>query len=167
MDEAATGLRAVLVLGIGNPGAGDDGVGPAVAQMLQGRAPSGVVVRARQGDMLALIDDWQGFEAVICIDAASGESGTGHIHRFDLTHGGRADLQALAQTSSHGFGLPEAVELARVLGRTPGRLIVYAVEGASFEPGAAMSPEAVSAAKAVAEHVLADVERLLARHPVE
>ena len=47
--------------------------------------------------------------------------------------------------STHGFGLAEALELARALGQLPRRCIVYAIEGASFETGAPLSPEVAAA----------------------
>ena len=36
--------------------------------------------------------------------------------------------------------LPEAVELARELDRLPRRLVVYGIEGESFEAGEGLSP---------------------------
>jgi hydrogenase maturation protease len=49
------------------------------------------------------------------------------------------------------MGLPEAVELARELGRLPGRLVVYGIEGENFEAGEGLT-EAVQ--KTVAKLVL-------------
>ena len=45
------------------------------------------------------------------------------------------------RSSTHAFGVADAVELARALGRLPGRLDVYAIEGASFTAGDSLSPE--------------------------
>lgn len=45
------------------------------------------------------------------------------------------------------MGIPEAIELARVLDELPPRLIVYGIEGAEFEAGAGLS-SAVAAAVA-------------------
>jgi hydrogenase maturation protease len=42
---------------------------------------------------------------------------------------------------SHGFGVAEAVELSRVLGRLPRRLVVVGVEAGTFGQGAALSRE--------------------------
>jgi len=46
-----------------------------------------------------------------------------------------------APASTHGLGVAEAIELARVLGRLPARLQVYVIEGQRFEHGAKISPE--------------------------
>ena len=52
------------------------------------------------------------------------------------------------RSSTHAFGVSDAVELARSLDRLPGRLEVYAIEGASFVAGDRLSP---SVERAVAE----------------
>ena len=52
------------------------------------------------------------------------------------------------RSSTHAFGVADAVELARALGRLPGRLDVYAIEGASFAAGDRLSP---AVERAVAE----------------
>ena len=92
--------RKVLVACLGNPDRGDDGLGAAVARALAGRLPDGVGLAVRSGDMLGLIDDWAGFDAVVCVDAAApmdASLGTpGRIHRVDLA---RDDLQPSAPVS--------------------------------------------------------------------
>jgi hydrogenase maturation protease len=147
----------ILVVGIGNPDRGDDGIGPAVARRLAGRLPGDVAVVTRTGDILSLIADWAEADALVCVDAALGEA-PGRIHRLDLA----TDALPLdvALVSSHGFGLAEAVELARTLGQAPRRMIVYAVEGNCFEGGAAMTPEVAEAAGLVADRVATEIDRL-------
>jgi len=49
------------------------------------------------------------------------------------------------------------VELARALGRLPPRLIIYGIEGKSFEAGAGLSPEVQAAVEGVVERVLREV----------
>jgi hypothetical protein len=57
----------------------------------------------------------------------------------------------------------DAVDLARALGQLPERLIVYAVEGCRFEPGAPQSPEVVAAAEPLAARVVLEVLELVSR----
>jgi hydrogenase maturation protease len=59
--------------------------------------------------------------------------------------------------STHGFGLAEAIELARALGGLPPRCVVYAIEGSSFEEGAALSPPVVAAAAEVARRLCGEI----------
>ncbi|HTR17776.1 MAG TPA: hydrogenase maturation protease [Acetobacteraceae bacterium] len=157
-DTRKTAARRVLVVGIGNPERGDDGVGPAVAHRLAGRLPGDVGLIVQGGDMLSLLGDWAGVDALVCVDAAVSGASPGQIHRLDLA----ADElpRDLAPVSSHAFGLPEAIALARALGEAPRRIVIYAIEGRCFDGGAAMSPEAVAAAEAVAGHITAEIARL-------
>ena len=157
VDHAAAPCK-VLVIGLGNADRGDDGVGVSVAEGLRGRLPADVPVLARGSDMLSLIDDWTGFDAVVCIDAAAPLTGPGRIHRIDLC--AATVPRELSLTSSHALGLAEAFELARTLQVAPRQLIVYAIEGASFEHGAALTPAVAVAARAVAHSVVAEVGRL-------
>ncbi len=152
------GARKVLVACLGNPDRGDDGVGAAVARALAGRLPDGAVLAVRGGDMLALIDDWAGYDAVVCIDAAATGEAPGLIRRIDLA---REALPAqMAPTSGHAFGLAEAVQLARTLDRAPGNMVVYAIAGATFEAGAPLTAEVAAAAGEAARRVIDEVQRL-------
>lgn len=148
----------VLVLCIGNPDRGDDGFGPAVANALDGRLPPDAALATRSGDMLSLIEDWKGFDALVCVDAAAQMTGPGTLHRIDLAE---RDLPGgLGAVSSHAFGLGEAVALARTLGLAPPAIIVYALEGESFESGATMSANVAAAVAPVAEQILIETARL-------
>lgn len=147
-----------LVVGIGNPDRGDDGIGSLVLRCLSGRLPPEVALRTRTGDMLALLDDWAGYDCAICVDATEAGGNPGHVHRFDLTN---QDLpRGLSFLSSHAMGLVDAVALARTLGLAPARIIVYGIEGLCFDGGAAMTRAVADAAPVVAQHVMDDVRQL-------
>jgi len=144
----------VLIVGIGNPDCGDDGIGALVLRDLRGQVPAGTTLAARTGDVLDLIEDWVGYQAVILVDAATGNAEPGHIHRIDLLND---TLPAsLARASTHAFGVGEAIGLARPLGFLPNRVIIYAIEGANFDPGAAMSPKVIEAARILVGRVIAE-----------
>lgn len=148
----------VLVLALGNPDRGDDGVGPAVANSLRKLLPRDVTIMSVGGDVLGVVPTWTEFDAVICVDAAAPSGRPGRIHRFDLAAG---DLpRDLTVTSSHAFGLAEAIALARALNQAPRAIIVYAIEGASFAASAPLTPEVAAATAEVAGRVAAEVNRL-------
>ena len=150
---------SVLVIGIGNPDRGDDGVGPAVVGRLRDQVASGVSVLERGRDALALLDDWEGFSTVILVDAVAPISEPGRVHRLDLAQ----DPLPLnfAPRSTHAFGLAETVELARSLRKLPSSLSAYLVEGEQFETGAQLSPAIGKAVDEVAERILAEIAALL------
>jgi hydrogenase maturation protease len=150
-------VSGLLVVGIGNPDRGDDAIGPIVARLLAGRVAPDVVVLERSGDMVGLIEDWSGRDGVILIDAAAMVKAPGTVYRFDLLH----DVlpTGLTLASTHAFGVADAVALARALGRLPGRLIIYAVEGTEFAPGAAPGAPVVAAAEPVAVRIAEELDR--------
>ena len=156
-------MSGLLVIGIGNPDCGDDAIGAMVARLLAGRVGAYATVIERSGDMLGLLEDWSGRDGVVMVDAAAPTTAPGAIHRIDLL---RDALPAgLSRSSTHAFGVADAVGLAHALGSLPGRLIVYAVEGASFDPGAAPSEAVSAAAGAVATRVDAELCRMMAELP--
>src|SRR5271167_3062042 len=146
------GRSRALVVGIGNPDRGDDGFGPAAVRRFRGRASPGVCILERSGDALALIEEWDGFAAVILVDAAAPIGRAGRIHRLDLTD---TELPVgFARDSTHAFGVAEAVELARSLGRLPRYLVAYLVEGEGFDNGAPLSPVVADALDRVVECIV-------------
>lgn len=147
----------VQVLALGNADRGDDGLGPAVAARLRGRLPAGAELRMCGGDALGLIEGWAGLAALVCVDASAPAGEPGRIRRLEPA----MDELVAEPASCHGFGLAEALALARVLGLASPRLVVYAVEGRSFRIGAPLSAEVAAAAEAVAGRILGEVGRLL------
>jgi len=135
-----------LVVGVGNDLRGDDAAGLEVARRVRLAAPAGVEVVEASGDGAALMDVWQRAALTIVVDACLSGAEPGTVRRFEAAE---APLPALfASRSTHAFGLAEAVEMARALGRLPDRLVVFAIEGRDFTAGAPLTP---AVARAVAE----------------
>jgi len=128
-----------LVIGVGNPDRGDDGVGRVIAQRLGKLSLPDVDIDEASGEAAALLSLLQGREMVMIVDACQSNGAAGHVRQFDVS---AAPLPSPVRAiSSHGFGVPEAIELARTLGELPARTLVIAVEGQAFELGASLSPE--------------------------
>ena len=136
----------MILIGVGNGWRGDDGAGLAVARRVRELAPDGVEVREVEGDATALVNAWSGAEHVVVIDAAQSGAAPGTVRRFDA-RSQPLPVRSL-RSSTHAFGVSDAVELARSLNRLPVRLEVYAIEGASFVAGDRLTP---SVERAVAE----------------
>ncbi|MFE0918531.1 MULTISPECIES: hydrogenase maturation protease [Streptomyces] len=153
----------IALIGVGNEFRRDDGVGWAVIGRLRERAgsrplPPDVELAVCDGDPGRLIGLWEGARLAVVVDAAHAHPGSpGRVHRFALDT--RFPPRS-ANTSSHGFGLGEAIELARVLDRLPERLIVYAVEGAESELGTGLSPAVGEAVDPLARTIENDVTRV-------
>ena len=141
------------MIGVGNSWAGDDAAGLLIAGMVRERAPAGVTVIEHEGEPTALIDQWQGAALAVVVDATSGGGEPGEVRVMDATE---APLPAqFTGTSTHAFGLAEAIELGRALGRLPERLVVVGIEGARFDAGAEPSPEVRASLGTAADEVLA------------
>lgn len=119
------------MIGVGNPDRGDDGAGIATIRRLRGRVGPAVRLIELPSNVLRVIDGWAGTDTVVLIDAMSSGDAPGTVRRFDAT-AGPLPAPAFRGGSTHGFGVAEAVELARSLGRLPRRLVVYGIEGARF-----------------------------------
>jgi hydrogenase maturation protease len=156
VNESSPARR--VVLGLGNPDRGDDGAGRAVARLLRGHLPADIGIVEQGGEMAQVIGALEGATAAFLIDASRCGGSPGRIRRFDAA---AAVLPAGAGgTSTHGLGLPEAIELARALGRLPARCVVYAIEAERFDPGAPLSAPVSAAAAEVAARLQAEIAEI-------
>ncbi|MEV7805625.1 hydrogenase maturation protease [Microbispora sp. NPDC088329] len=137
-----------VVIGLGGDGRGDDAAGIEVARRLRACLPPSVAIVESAGDPAQLVEAWTGARLVVVIDAVSSGVAPGTVHR----RAGVAD-RASWHGSSHSFGLGDAVDLGRALGRMPARLIVIGVEGGDFTTGAPITPPVLSAIDALAREL--------------
>lgn len=140
-----------LVIGVGNPTAGDDAVGRIVARKLAARDNRDFDVAEASGEAADLMYRFKGRARVILVDACRSGEPVGTVHRFDAARGPLP--VALGAVSSHGFGAGAAIALARVLGQLPEILLVYAIEGAKFDPETPPSRPVCEAALAVVAEI--------------
>ncbi len=146
----------MVVIGVGNDLRGDDAAGLRVAREVRRRLGSAVRVLELDGEPSRLLDAWAEADVAVVIDASSSSgAAAGSVRRFDA---GATPLPVgVGATSTHSLGLADAVELGRALGRLPGRLTVYAIEGRSFGPDAAPTAVLEATVASVAEQVIAEV----------
>jgi hydrogenase maturation protease len=141
------------VVGVGNRFRHDDAVGLVVADRLDGTP--GVEVVRHEGEPVALLDTWEGNDAVVVVDAVSSGAAAGTIHRLDPVAGPLPP--ELFASSTHHLGIADAVEVARALGRLPRHLVVIGVEGAAWNAGEGLSIEVEVAVPRAVEAVLEEV----------
>ncbi len=153
------GQHRPLLVALGDPARGDDGVAAAVAQQVSETLPGVRVLRLR--DPTVLIEAWAGHEPVVVVDAVRSGSPSGRLHRLvvvpegpPLTAGGwAATAPAVSRGGSHAFGLAGTIELARALRRLPTRLVVVGVEADTFGHGDPLSTAVAGAVPAAARLV--------------
>lgn len=152
----------MLIIGCGNRERGDDAAGILVAEKLR---KLGIPSEICSGQAPDLIEAWSGHDDVIVVDAVLTGAPVGTVRTWDAA---QAPISGKAPTSTHGLGVAEAIELARVLGRLPAQLTIYGIEGQRFEPDSEISPEMDSAIEEVVHRItdtqlqsaLADLSRL-------
>ena len=153
-SRSPAGGRAV-VIGLGSEFRRDDGAGPAVVTSLCGRVPPEVELVLTDGEPTRLIEAWTGAALAVVVDAVRTDPPRpGRVHRFVLD---RPLTGTTRTTSSHGFGLDDAVRLALALDRMPGRLVVHAIEAADLSQGIGLTPLVAAAVGDVARAVLSDI----------
>ena len=143
-----------LVIGIGNLDRGDDAAGLVAARKVRAAAPAGVAVVELDGDQIALLDAWDGAADVYVVDATCSGAEPGSVRRFDAAAALGEDF---SHRGTHMLSLADVIELARALDRLPARLTGFGIEGAGYELGAPLSPQAETAALSVAERILREL----------
>ena len=152
-------MNRILVVGTGNSWRGDDAVGLEVASALRGRLPESVRVLATEAEQSSLLDEWEGCDVVLIVDAVHSRAEPGSIHRVDLN--AETIPHAVLQGSTHHFSLGDTIELARALKRLPATAIFLGIEGESYGAGEELSPAVAAAIPAIVEEIAQEVEALL------
>lgn len=141
----------MLIIGCGNCDRGDDAAGVQAAERLRAL---GIDARVCSGEASELMEAWDSASDVIVIDCVVTGGAAGTLHTWDAHS--RRPLGKIGG-STHGFGVGEAVELARALDRLPARLRIYGIEGQSFEMGSETSAEVQRAVEEVVNRIVAEV----------
>jgi hydrogenase maturation protease len=149
-------MPAALIVGVGQPLRRDDAAGLAASRRLQAAAGPAVRIVTCESDCTALVDMFTGVDVAIIVDAMSSKRAPGTIHRFEA-HAGPLPT-ACSRSSTHAFGVAEAVELARALGQLPPRVIIFGIEGADFGFGDGLSPAIDTAVDEVVTQITAYTE---------
>jgi hydrogenase maturation protease len=144
-----------VVVGLGNPLRRDDGVGPAVADLVAHRAlPRVTVERLTGDDPTVLLDAWRGARQVVVVEAVRCPGCTpGAIHRIEPASLGSARTAA----SSHGVDLATTYLLGGIVGCRPERLVVVGVQVVDTAVGRGLSPAVEAVLPDVAAHVLVEL----------
>ena len=144
-------MSGVLILGVGSP-SGDDQAGWLVVDALNDLgigAIAGVKLEKLDRPGARLVARLEAAEHVALIDAMQSGESVGSIRRFDQ----RDWPRYRGGLSSHGFGVADALALARELGSLPRRLDLYGIEVGPVAPGEAPGDAIRAAAKALARQI--------------
>lgn len=151
-----------LVVGCGNALRGDDGAGPAVLRELAERGlPPGVRLLDAGTRGMDVAFAMRDVRRVVVVDASQVGAEPGAVHRVPAD-----ELVGLAppEGNMHLIRWDQALGFARWLLEDdyPTDVIVYLVEGASFEAGAPLSTAVDAAVQRIADTIEADLREDLA-----
>ena len=145
----------LLIIGVGNAYRSDDAVGLLAVRTLNALHLPHTLCIESDGDGATLIDTWSNAGRVILIDAISSGAQPGTIYRINAL---KKPLPASTSFSStHAFGVAEAIQPARILDQLPASLTIYGIGGKHFVAGTELSPEVEKAMREVVELVKQEV----------
>ncbi|HEC81595.1 MAG TPA: hydrogenase maturation protease [Thermoplasmatales archaeon] len=150
-------MRKTIVVGVGNPILGDDGVGIHVVRMLRRRVKNrGVFFEEALTGGMNLVDLILGYDKAVVVDAVAGEE-KGLVKRFSLS-----DFETVHSLNPHGMSFLEAIDLAKKMGenRLPSEIVVVGVtisESSSFKEE--LSREVADAVPRAVEMVLSELRK--------
>ena len=132
-------MARTLILGLGNPFRGDDGLGPAIVTTLEGLDLPWDSVEILDGGTPGLdtILMWQGYQRLIIVDAADMGLAAGEWRRFDLENLNLTVNDNVWRGTLHAAGLAEAFSLAEALNALPPETVLFVVqpEKIGWSPG--------------------------------
>ncbi len=152
-----------LLIGLGNPDRGDDGVGIEVARRVAEMGRPGIEA-LEVDDPSTLLDTWVGAGRVVVVDAITSGRASGTVSTLDATEGA-LPTGGWAAGGTHALGLAAAVELSRALGRLPRSLVVVGVEVDGARATAAQGEGLSPAVAAAVESAVAAVLLACSAHP--
>jgi hydrogenase maturation protease len=156
-----------LVIGLGNPILGDDGVGWAVASALNNQLPvtthqSPIVVETASLGGLSLMERMLGYDRVVLVDSMeTGQSPAGCVRVFPLAS--LPDPGSGHSASAHDTSLMTALKTAESLGAAiPRRVDVVAIEAQNvYDFSEELTPPVAAAVPVAVDHVLKLLEEPL------
>jgi hydrogenase maturation protease len=151
LKHGANGRR-LLIVGCGNPAAGDDGAGIEIVRRLSSLGDCGCDLRAETASGVGLLDVFSLADVILFVDAVTSGGTPGTLYLASLPSK-ELEPRALGSISSHGWGLVEALKLAHALGRTVPRLFLLGIEAGTVAQGAPRSAAAEQAIALVVERI--------------
>ena len=147
---------ATLVVGLGNPLRGDDGVGPRVVEALDRRGvPPGVTLLDAGTGGLGLLNALEGWDRVVVVDAAEVGGKPGDFVRFT------PDEARLTGTPEHftlhHAGLAEVLAIARALDRPLPPMVIFGVQPEVIDWRDGLSPSVEATLPELVEAILCEV----------
>jgi hydrogenase maturation protease len=150
-------VKHILILGLGNPLLGDEGIGVQVVEELKGlELPDGVTVVEGGTAGLGLIGLMEGYRRVIIVDAADMGHPPGRVVKFTPSEAQFKTVEA--PLSLHQIGLGEVLTMAEALEVAPAELVIIGIQPSRVEVGVGLSPEVEEAIPRIIKIILDELD---------
>ncbi len=152
--------KRIIILGIGNPILGDDGIGIHIVRKLTEQLDkrSDIVIDEAMTGGMNLLDAILGFEKAILIDAVQlTDEKIGDVKRFQLQ-----ELGTVHSCNPHDVSLFESIQLAETLGeeQVPKKIIIIGIvlHELPIEFSEEISPQVASAIPKAIQMILNEIK---------
>ena len=154
--------RSILILGLGNPLRGDDGIGPRVIEELTRRElPEGATALDAGSGGLDLLQVLEGWKRAVIVDAADIGREPGQFARFTPDEARFVGSQDT--TSLHNAGLAEVLALADAVGQSLPKLVIFGVQPEKTDWGEGLSEVIEATLPGLVDAVLDEVNKFVTR----
>jgi hydrogenase maturation protease len=159
MEIRTGGGPRVLVLGIGNLVMSDDGVGVKVVQQLQREYSFADNVEIMDGGTLGLdlLPMLEGVDHLIVVDAVETGGKPGSCVRLT---GEELPVALETKISPHQMGLKDLLSVARLLGHSPGEMVLIGVQPGSIEMDTELTAEVAAVLQVLVDNVLDELGKI-------
>jgi len=148
----------IFIIGIGNENRKDDAIGIKVISVLEKMALSGVQLIKIQDDITDLLNLWANARLVILIDAVISDNPPGTIIRIDAND--LSSFKSIKTTSTHSLSIINLIQLAKILGTLPEKLIFYGIEIKNKEVGFGIDEKVEKSIKKVVSQILLEINQI-------
>ncbi len=151
--------KRLLVLGVGNPLAGDDGVGIEVVRRLKKeKLPGNVDIVEGYTLSFQLLNFFEKYDKVIIVDAVISDGKSGRVRKIDLKDTNKSDFSVL---TSHEFDIFRVLKILSLFKKTP-EVVVIGIEVEKLDGLGLSSPVENSVNEAV-KKIMEEIRHSLKR----
>ena len=148
--------KKTIVLGMGNPLRGDDGIGVAVLETLKASywfSENITIMDAGTSSLQALLV-MQGYQRVFIIDAADIGGAPGDWRCISIEELSIIPEGLIKYGSFHNAGLKDAIALGQILEILPEEMMIYAVQPQDLQISIGLSDTIATAAHEIVEDLI-------------
>lgn len=151
--------KRVVVLGVGNVLMADEGIGIQCVQQLERERllPEWVTLIDGGTSTHELLEDLENLDVLVIVDAVASGREPGTLVRFE---GHDIPAAFSNKLSPHQHGINDLLATLRLLGRSPGKVVLFGVEPARLELSMELSPRVAALMPTLVARVVEEIRSI-------